>query len=309
MPNHAVDYAGYFHASASACVIVLSGFMAVYFGRFSCFYEMRHFDAYAADSCAAIFAITAIAFAVVLALYAVPGTRYSSPLRYFALLLQGVFGLCTPIFGISVFAILMIAANSGGSGEVAAAEKLLTPDRVGKEIEWERSTADPDGGICELQHNLGCMMWTRDDCVLPPVTAAPGTTVTVTATTVPKTTANSSSGSADGKPVCVTCGLAGLYNFTAAAENSTAFARPPTCFKAMLNCFAHGQVRGAETGYSNDNRLLISGSLVLFFLAAFSIWKNATRSLRQYVGYGVSEYAGAGNGGAVESDYNQLRGY
>jgi hypothetical protein len=258
--------------------------VAVYLGRFSCFTLLALVDPYTRDITAGIFAVTAIAFLFVLVVYGVKATRYSSGMRVATVGVQTVFGLLAALFGISVFAVLMIADRNGTDGELRAAHRIFMPEG---DVTWVATNPS----VCELQKDFGCMMWDDDStCALPNVTA------NATATT---TTSLAAEAASNVSAACVICGL------NVSSINSTH--RPPTCFKAVLKCFTEGRYRG-ETSHSHEAPLLISGALLILIGSVLSIYGNVARSMKEWTGYGAVEAGGfsRGGGGGVEADYAQL---
>lgn len=283
------DTAGHIHFVASLINFILCGVLAVYFGRFSCFYELQPFDPYASDTSAGIFSVAGVlGFLVPVITFAIPATRYSSTCRIVTQTLQIVFGLLVALFGISVFSIVMLAgAPDAGETEVSAAQRLMIPDRAVGDISWTSSTA----GVCEIQRRLGCMMWTEKNCVMMP---SRGGSDNDTATGNHTTTTSAASPQTQTR--CVTCGLETEKNVT---ENATTTALP-TCFQAVLTCFRDGDIRSAKTSHVHDLNLLIVLSLLVLLLTVLSVIKNATRSLKEYRGFGALEH------GLGENDYGTL---
>lgn len=310
--------------AAAICLViiaVLSAILAVFFPRFSCFYELYGIENYVIEMMAGIFGSCSIFTFICVLLWCI--SPHSRCITIFTQIIIVVFVLGSGIFGISVYSMLIVASseldknhqnNEGknsststsfiSSAPIKAAEKLLAPitdldsmwAQVSAAVENNNNnnnvTSEKQEAICRLQKQFQCMMWRgSDSCILSNSTSSGLFSDDVDLTTT--------SGSQPQQPFCLTCGI---YTMNVTETN-----RPVSCFEAMIDCFAHGREKYGETGsrkvyYVSDRYNMIIASVINFFLGCFAFWKLCFREYVVPARYGDYEHG-------VSEDYKALTHY
>jgi hypothetical protein len=297
---------------AAICLVIISIIscaLAVFFPRFSCFYEMHNIENHTIEMMAGIFGCCSVfSFLSVLLWLKWPHSR---GITIFNQIVIVIFVVGTSLFGISVFSIMMFASSeldkpnhdaNGSSFPIKAAAKLLAPgtdlEQVWIDVQTGNSSSSSAkrDAICQLQKQFQCMMWRGSNtCVLESNESS-----TTTSTSSPSSTTNGSSSSSQVVP-CLTCGLFST-NFT----NNNADNRPISCFAAIIDCFARGREKYADSENSNskykyaaDQYAMIVCSILILVLGLVAFLQLCCREYVESANYGEFEYG--------DGDYKPLR--